>query len=206
MTKTLSKMHKRVNASKEERDEMRAAEIIRQAGEVPPNKYWDDANTAFVEINHSIDQANALLLNRVQLAMSTPERRALIQDEADVAKNLNLVSKDILNCRQQLDAIQKGHADKTGAVTTAEEIIQVMEINEQYRVTLCLYNDNVMPSVSHILELLGEDKIATEQAMLQQAAQADALESLVPNPANDLTDVNVISDVVVKEITPTAAS
>lgn len=204
MTKPLSKMHQRVVLSPEERAAMdheserqKAVEII-NANQVPPNSYWDDANRAFSEVNQNIDHANHLLAERVQAAMETPERRALIKDEMAVAANLNLVMKDILSCRHQLDVVSKRHAGKTGGAKTAEELIEVMEINDLYRSALTMYNSNVLPVVTHILELLSEDAETSEQALQQQAVMADRLESIVIDH-DAATDPTVVTDVVVKE-------
>lgn len=201
MTKPLSKIHKRVTQTKEQRDEEKALEIIKSVGRIPENKYWDDANKSFVELWDALETANMLFLSRIQMATQTPERRALIKDQGTLAKNIKVITKDVLHCQSQLLAIKEKHAGKTGAATTAEDIIQVMEIGELYRVAMCLYNDNVMPLITHALELLGDDEVATKDAIMEQAAQADNLERLVPSPTDDATDVNVITDVVVKEPT-----
>lgn len=198
MTKTLSKMHQRVVATPEERaaldaeaERQKAIDIVNQH-DVPPNNWWDDANQAFQEVNENLDRANHLLADQVQAAMASPERRARIKDEDAVAANLNLVTKDILTCRQQLEAIARRHQGKTGGAKTAEDAIEVMEINDLYRGALTMYNSNVMPVVAHTLELLGEDAASSEQALQQQAVMADKLESIVihhDEPTDGVTDV-----------------
>lgn len=205
MTNTLSKMHQRVVATPEQRaaldaeaDRQKAIDIVNQHS-VPPNAWWDDANRAYGEINASLDRANHLLYEQIEAARSSPERRARIKDEAAVASNLNLVTKDILACRKQLATIARRHEGKSGGAKTAEEAIEVMEINDLYRAALTMYNSNVMPVVAHTLELLGEDTAASEQSLQQQAVMADKLESLVINHDED---PKAVTDVAFRDVTP----
>jgi len=194
-------MSKRVAASAEERDELKATEILEKLGGVPPNNFWDDANRAYEELLKNSDSANLLLAERIQAAMATPQRRARIKDENEVASNLKLVTKDILAFRSRLAEIKAKHADRHGAATTSEDLILVMDINEMYRVAMCLYNDNVMPVVAHTLELIGEDTDEAEAALQQQAKAADQRENIVTRRADEALDPNVITDVVPREPT-----
>jgi hypothetical protein len=184
-----------------ERDRLKAAKILEDQGLIPPNNYFDDANLAYAEIDKAIGLANEMLGDRIQAAMATPERRALIKDEPAVAANLHIVTKDILSCRAQLAVILPRHAGKTGGANTPDELIEIMEINDLYRAALSLYNSNVMPVVAHIFELLGEDAAVSEQALQEQAIMADNLESIVIKHDDGATDPNVVTDVVIKSPT-----
>ena len=208
MTNRLSKMHQRVNQTPLERaksdlqsEKDKAADILKNH-DIPPNSYWDEANRAHREIHDAVTLANLQLSERVQFAMM-PENRPKIKDEAALASNLNLVTKDILKVREQIDMIQPRHAGKVGMASTPEDLIEVMEINDLYRAALSLYNSNVMPVVAHIFELLNLDSAEAQQALDQQAVMADNMESIVIKH-DDATDPNVVTDVVVK--TPTVVS
>jgi hypothetical protein len=209
MTHRMSKVHRRVVASPAERavmdaedEKKKAIELVEENGIIPPNVFWDDANNAFTEINTSIAQANGILANKVQEALSTPEKRARIKNQDEVAEILNIVSRDIKAATDTTVLIQSKHAGKTGAATTSAELIEVMEINDQYRAALGLYHDNVMPMIAKLLDLLGLEDETAEETLQQQAQLADNRENLVIHHNNDDTDPNVITDAVIKEIKP----
>lgn len=205
MTQRVSKMHQRINATQQERviadheaSRQKAISILEGSNAIPKNTYWDDANAAYHEIENAIEYANGQLAQQVALAMQ-PEHRPQIKDETLVAQNLNLVTRDILSCREQLGFILKRHAGKTGGAVTPADLIEVMEINDLYGSALSMYNGNIMPVVTYIFELLNLGASESQEALDQQAVMADKLEGIVIK-LDDSADPNIITDVVIKEI------
>lgn len=194
-------MHKRVKMNKQERaehdfeaDKKKAKEILAD-NPIPQNSYWDDANNAYDEIMGSICMANEQVAEQVQLAMSTPARRALIKDENEVAQTLTVLTRDIGDCQDRLKQIREQHAARSGMAKTPEEMIEAMEINEAYRVAISLYHDNTMPMVRTLLDMLGQNSAQAQAALAQQELMADRRENIVIDHA---TDVTVVTDVVAK--------
>ena len=68
----------------------------------------------------------------------------------------------------------------------AEEGLEVIQINGKYQEVMEIYNANIVPVICHILEQIAPAQEAMTQGMQQDKAQ------------QDLIDVNVVSDVVVK--------
>jgi hypothetical protein len=214
MTHQPSKMHRRVMLGKEGRaeEDRRVAEaafeaekekakaILNDSGVIPANLYWDDASRVCIEVQQSIVQAHELVANRVQRAMSTPERRAKIKDEAEAAQCINIITRDITQLLARLDLIAEKHKQYSGMATTPEQVFEVMEIQAQYAQAVSLFHDNVMPVVTNLFDLLGDSPQEAEQMLQQQAELADRRESLVVDKS--ATDPNVVTDVEVKEIKP----
>lgn len=204
MNRPPSKMHRRVMASKDERllmdnerDKEKALKIIEQAEKVPPNRWWDDANEAFVEIHKTIVQANEMVLDHVQAAIADPVRGVQIKkNEYAIAATLDVIQKDIDTCHEQLVAVYETHKGMKGGATTPAELVKLFEVHAGYSQAIQLCNDNVMPLTKQLFEDLGEPVTAQMEAMEKLSKLADNAENLVIKHTQDpATDPSVVTDV-----------
>lgn len=181
----VSKMHQRVNMSEEERTLMDAMEN----NPVPPNTFWDDATNLYVVSMEGLEQTHGILVDHLQSIMLDPVERAKITDEAGLAANVNLLTKDVQTHVELLKEIYADHADKKGGTASPEEHMEVIVLNGRYQDAIELYNSVIMPTVAHIFEQTN----MTDNLIAQQIS--DNLD----RQNKDLTDPSVVTDVAVKE-------
>lgn len=103
-----------------------------------------------------------------------------------LADNVTLLNKDIVDHVGRLNAIHDNHKNKSGGIKSPEEGLEVIQINGKYQEVMEIYTANIVPVICHILE-----QIAPAQEAMTQVVQQDKVQK-------DLIDVNVVSDVTVK--------
>jgi hypothetical protein len=181
-TKTLSKIHQRVNATVDARTP------LGQEISVKPNTFWDDATEVFEGSMNAIEATNGQLAGILQAVVSDADRMSRITDPKTLVTNINLLTRDISEHTARLHAIHAKHVTRSGGTTDADDTMMVVSINGEYADALEVYQTVVMPTVSHILEQIGviEELIASEQAAKDAAKEAALL------------DVNIVSDADIK--------
>lgn len=180
----ISKIHKRVNSTAEERLMEKASKV-----KAPVNTFWDEAEKAYITCIDGIQQTHGLLVEHIQGIMADPEARKKIKDEKGLAENINLLTKDISTHVEQLNAIHEKHKDRTGGTLTPDDHMLVLQINGEYAQVIELYQTVTLPTVAHIFEQTNITSDIIEQQI------KDSLEQ----KQKDLLDPTVISDVIVKE-------
>lgn len=173
-TKNLNKMHQRVI------DHSKSKQALSN------NKFWDDCNTHYEVATQAIHDVEGQLASQLSVIAETPELVSLIKDPQALADNVTLLHKDINDHIARLNAVRDNHKEKTGGIKTPEEGLEVIQINGKYEEVAEIYSANIVPVICHILE-----QIAPAQEAMNDYLQKE-------KEASDLTDVNVISDVVIK--------
>ena len=181
---TVSKMHKRVKATPEERLLLDADAI-----KPPENNFWDEAEAVYTTCITGLDKTHGLLATHIQSITSDPVERAKIKDIPGLTANINLLANDIQNNINRLDEIHARHIGRTGGTTSSDDHMLVLEIHGLYTQVIELYNTVTMPTVAHIFEQtnITDDLIASQIKASLEKEQADLL-----NPA-------ITSDVIFKE-------
>jgi hypothetical protein len=183
--KKISKMHERLNTAKQERAALGADDSINEK-----NTIWDDARNIYETSVLAIERANGQLASFLTDVVNSPEKLKLIKDPVMLKNNIDLLSRDIPDHRQRLDAIYAQHSDKTGGSTEPDEHMLGLNIYEQYRGAIELYDAVIMPTISHIFEQVGAaEELVIASALEKQQATVTALQ-----------DPSIISDIPVKEI------
>lgn len=172
--KGLGKAHKRVLDS------------INMSRNLKGNTFWDECNAHYDVATQAIHQVEGQLAEQLSIIADTPELVGLIKDQQALADNVTLLQKDIGDHVARLNAVRENHKDKKGGIKSAEEGLEVIQINGKYQEVMEIYNANVVPVICHILEQIAPAQEAMTHALQQEKAQSD------------LTDVNVVSDAVVK--------
>ena len=189
--KPLSKIHQRIQTKPEDRPELGQPSI--NIFSEQKNTFWDDANALYEESIQAIATTHGQLVHFLNNVINDPERLPHIRDPQTLVQNINLLSKDIEQHVARLNAIHAKHADRKGSTTGPDDIMLIFKINGEYADALEVYDTLVSPTVAHIFEQIGaiEELLAAKEAAREAAAQAA------------LTDVNVVSDVVIKSQEPT---
>lgn len=180
----VSKMQQRLNMTQEERDESDALK-----SKMPENTFWDDARKMYETSIIGLEQTHGLLVAHIQAIMANPEERSKIQDTALLTANINILIKDIETHVNLLNDIYSTHSDKTGGTTTADEAVEVIQVNGRYHDAIELYNTVIMPTVAHIFE----------QINVSDDLIAQAVKESVEKQLTEEQDPNIVTDVQVKE-------
>lgn len=164
----------------------RVLDSINMKHNLKNNKFWDECNSHFEVATQAIHDVEGQLATQLSIIADTPELVGLIKDPQALADNVTLLHKDVNDHVARLNAVRENHKDKKGGIKSAEEGLEVIQINGKYQEVMEIYNANIVPVICHILEQIAPAQEAMTQGMQQDKAQ------------QDLIDVNVISDVVVK--------
>jgi hypothetical protein len=182
----ISKMHERVNTAKEERAELGPMNDVK----IAENTFWDDANSLYLVSKQAIATSYGELTKVVKEIIEDPEKLATIKEPNILLQNIKLVTRDVSEHLDRLDNIYATHKDKTGGTKNPDDHIAVLHTNGQYADALSIYDSVVMPTVAHIFEQIGgAQELLTAQHMQKMLEEKQKL-----------ADVNVVSDVPVKEI------
>lgn len=166
----------------------RVVDSIKMKQSLKNNKFWDDCNRHYEIATQAIHDVEGQLAEQLSVIVETPELASLIKDPQQLSDNITLLNKDINDHVSRLNAVRENHKDKTGGIKSPEEGIEVIQINGKYQEVMEIYNANIVPVICHILE-----QIAPAQEVMTQALQS-------VQGQHELLDVNVVSDVQVKEV------
>lgn len=162
----------------------RVIDAIQNKKSLKNNGFWDDCNKHYEVATQAIHNVEGQLAAQLAVIVDTPELAVLINDPQKLADNVSLLNKDVMEHVQRLNAVHENHKDKTGGISSPEEGLEVIQINGRYQEIVEIYDANIVPVICHILE--------------QIAPAQEAMAALIQNKQNDITDVNVISDAVIK--------
>jgi len=178
----VSKMQQRVNNA--------AAGIenipLDSAMEKANNNFWDEANTHFYNCMAAVNQVEGTLCKELIMFSQTPDLLKYVTDQQKLANNIQILNKDLKEHIERLNGIHIKHQNKTGGTKTPDEHMFLLKINGEYVEALDIYNANIIPSVSTILEQIG-------------AAQALVDEVTKDKKIQELQDPNIVSDIEIKE-------
>ncbi len=177
--KPLSKMHQRLNQATDTREKLGKS-----------NTFWDDAAHMYQSSIQAIDTTHGTLALFLKEIIADPARLAMITDAQTLISNNNLLTRDIGEHVEHLNAIYETHKDKKGSSTDPDDHMLLLKVNGQYHDAIDVYNTTIMPTVTHIFEQIG----VIEQLIAQEEMKKKEVE------ARRLADPRHISDVVVKEV------
>lgn len=161
-------------------------DTIKMKHNLKNNAFWDDCNHHYKVATEAIHAVEGQLADQLAIIVDTPELAALIKDPAQLADNVTLLNKDIVEHVQRLNAVHENHKEKTGGIKSPEEGLEVIQINGKYQEVMEIYDANIVPVICHILEQIAPAQEAMTAMFQQQKEQSD------------IADVNVITDAVVK--------
>lgn len=176
----MTKMHQRVL------DKNRVK--IKEPGLPEPtnNTFWDDAKQHYVNSIGAIEKVEGTLRDTLVDFLDNKEKLDLIKDPTSLANNINILTKDITEHTVRLNEIYEKHANRSGGTVTPDEHMELLHIHGEYADALEIYQANIIPTVAYILEQIG----VVEELILASSPQTDPR-----------TDVNVVTDVEIKETT-----
>lgn len=164
----------------------RVLDAINMKHNLKNNAFWDDCNNHYDVATQAIHSVEGQLAEQLSVIAETPELVALIKDPMQLADNVTLLNKDIVEHVERLNAIHDNHKEKTGGIKSPEEGLEVIQINGKYQEVMEIYNANIVPVICHILEQIAPAQEAMNSVIQQQKEQ------------NDIVDINVVTDVAVK--------
>lgn len=203
MTKKISKIHQRLNQTQAQRFEAdklkkqvkkakqdssteNLAELLKQLNnlniDMPQNNFWDEATKHYQLSIEAIQQVEGALVDKLQDIVADEQAYNSLPDTQQLLSSIKVLSKDIVAHVDRLNSIYDQHKDKTGGTKDPDEHIAVIKINEEYAMALEVYEANIIPNTTHILEQIGTIETALEELKKSQA-----------------TDVSVITDVEIKQ-------
>ncbi len=175
-SRKISKVHQRVM------DSNRVSLKDSKAEESPNNNFWDDAKEHYVKSINAIAQVEGTLRDTLVGFVGDKEKLSHIKDEKALADNIVILTKDIEEHAKKLNDIYSKHSDRSGGTVTPDEHMELLHIHGEYADALEVYQANIIPTVAFILEQVGA-----------------AEELIIASNAAGATDVNVITDVEIKE-------
>jgi hypothetical protein len=176
----ISKMHKKVAGISQDKAEMVAQK----------NNFWDDANMHYVRSIQAIEHVEGRLAGLLSDLVGDGRRFSLIADQRGLSTNVTILNKDLKEHIDRLNTIHDKHKDRTGGTVTADDQMAVLHVNGEYTDALEIYQANIVPVVSHILEQIGAtEDLINEMERTKAAEQAQQA----------LIDPTVITDVAFRE-------
>lgn len=207
--KQLSKMHQRVNkaaqattAGKQDLSNIKQAidstvdPELRQAFEalehmtLPEDPFWDEARTFYHSTRDALLAVHEQMADRLAGLMADPVEKAKFNDNQNLAVLINALHRDVAEQLTRLDAIYATHSQYRGKCSSSDEIVLLMEVNGGYNDANELYQTLIMPTVTQILEIIGDTQRiieASNEAKIEEAVQ-------------QLIDPTVTTDVAFKEV------
>lgn len=183
-----SKMQTRLASTVEERKIRDAIESV-SGGKIVANDFWDQAENLYQISINGIRQTHGLLVDHIKHIIADPEEKKKINDPMGLVANINLLTKDIQQHVNTLNAIHDDHKYKTGGSKDADDHMALLMINGRYSDALEMYNTVIMPTVTHIFEQINITNDLISQQIIDTLAKEEAAKA----------DPNVITDVYVKE-------
>jgi len=161
-----------------------------------PNTFWDDAEKMFTDSMLAIEATHGQLAEHLTQLMSDDGAYAKITDGEGLLSNVRLLGQDINVHISRLNAIHAKHAGRTGGTITPDDNMHVIQINGMYYDALEIYNNTIMPTVSHIFEQIGAAELLLQAELEQQLA----------DNAAKAQDPSYVTDVVVKDASNDASA
>lgn len=183
-TPKVSKMHKRVITETKENS---ALVTKGDKAIIPNNNMWDELRKFHSSTFFHLSDFGEKVYDQVKMQLGTPELRAKIKNEANLAGALTLLAKDISSQRDILDKIMATQTGFGNSIESSTEIATMLQIYGEYSDAVEVFNNVVQPTMGIIAQELGAlDEVI--QKSQQSATQA-------PKPTTE-------SEPVVDPVTP----
>lgn len=158
-------------------------------GTIAKNNFWDEAKNMYVNSMFAIEATHGTLAAHLKTLVSDEGALNQVKDQQGLLDNINLLFRDIKEHIDRLNAIHERHKDRSGGTVTPDDNMHLIQINGLYHDANEIYNNTIMPTVSHIFEQIGAAEVLL---------QAELEENLRRN-AEQAKDPNFVTDVVVKD-------
>ncbi len=143
------------------------------------DKTWDDVKSLHQELS---DGMGSTALSIIELSRAATQPTILgnmtVEEQKEVGVLVEAFSKDIDLLKTQLDAIHSTHVEKTGKVTTEEEIIECVGVIENYKEFGEIFIALTDPVATGLADIVGGVAERNQRAAILS----------VP-PVSDITDV-----------------
>jgi hypothetical protein len=147
---------------------------------------WEELNTVYNTVVSQIHLANTHLAGYTSDKSLYP----YIKDASGFSNMLTAHAQDLMQFTEELCQLRAMHAGKTGTIKDLEDFKQIIHISELYDAFQSRYAGVIPPSATNIAEILAD-------AINAKAAAEGAVSA-----AEEAQNVNVVTDVVVKEEAP----
>jgi len=161
--------------------QMRDAAKKEEDEKLKNNTVWDDV--ALIH-NECLELIRSNLITADQLR--NPALIPFYSDYKSVSINMRTLAADLLRITDEFKSIQESHAGKSGSAKTIDEYMGCIAIHQRYVAWMEHYQGVVLPTLTHLIEELGQATQALIDASKPQ---------LTPEQ-----DPAVVTDVVVKEV------
>lgn len=165
-----------------------------------PGKGWDILNDLY-------GQCVKLLVSHTltTTVLANKELYTCFDNPSQVSASIRLLAKDVTDHTAHLNEIHNQHKTRTGSERTPDEGMAVIGNHQAYSAWMTAHDALIMPTWMEIMDAVaiaevrlrqrkGLDLSPQEQQLLKEKDAAKA--------ASDALDVNVVTDVVVNEVTP----
>ena len=158
-------------------------------GTIAKNNFWDEAEKMYVIAMFAIGATHGTLADHLKQLISDDGALAQVTDQKGLLENINLLFRDIKEHIDRLNSIHERHKDKKGGTVTPDDNMHLIQTNGLYFDAIEIYNNTIMPTVSHIFEQIGAAELLL-QAELEEKLRQNAVQA---------QDPNFVTDVVVKD-------
>jgi hypothetical protein len=145
---------------------------------------WDDLKGIYQSCIEGIQEIER---NTVKL-YQTPHLTDFLEDRVQTAITLRGLQRDLNTFTAEVNAIYKNHSERSGGVTDENDLVATFRIFELYNTFNSRFGAVTLPAVVFLNEQAEKAAKAIDVFVKAQEAQ-------------DLTNPNVVSDVVAKEYT-----
>ena len=149
---------------------------------------WDELNEVYQDIADAIIGVGHSAQSTVRKIIDANNLPTVARSEVRLA--FETLSSDIVKTTDDLLAIKSDHADKHGFVKNGDEVADALTAFERYVAIHERYQAVILPSLLTITEHAADSAEILKKKMLEEGDSFGA------------TDVNVVTDVVVKEEVP----
>lgn len=176
----LSKMQVRLKTSKEDREPLGA-----------PNNVWDELNTQHAALTSGAKEIVARVVYSIAYITQDESRKRHVKDEPALSKLIDILNRDITEHLLRLDSIKAKHSNMTGGLSKKDSqdvYMLTLSLSMNYIEAQEIFDKLCVPTIKQIEEML---------VAVRNSIQQEQIES---QQAKDVLDINVITDVVAKEV------
>ncbi len=167
-----------------DRKAARTADAILSGGSIPANikkrgmkdnSLWDDVEKHYILANKAMAKVDGTLLEAIEDTLSDPAKVARIKDSQELVVLVGTLTRDLEAHVDRLNKIHEQHAGKSGGVGI-EELSEVLKMHTQYQEAAEIYDGNIVPLHTQILQILGGVDEVADIVIQDQQAQAELSE------------------------------
>lgn len=124
-----------------------------EAVEATEDNGWDDLQKLYMEC-----RALSVVPAQVLPLLKDPEQLKRVENPQALIDQTKVLSKDVAQYNERLQEIHNKHAGRTGSSKDGDELIEILNIGEEYQSWLAGYQTVVTPVVGQIMnQFAGED-------------------------------------------------